>query len=407
MDRRAVLEAGLALGTVGLAGCAGPEPGVRTTESGPSKTEVDPSRTTGTTDSPAYRVEPVSTGFTRPWGLAFVPEQSALLVTERPGRLRLLDAENGTSTVLSGTPSVYSSGQGGLLDVTTGRAESEPWVYLTYAATNRAGASATHLGRGRLDLDAGRLREFERLHVAEPFAESNAHYGSRVVIGPDDMLYVSVGDRQFKNFGPDHVAQDPTTELGTTLRLAPDGRVPDDNPFVGESGKLDTIYSYGHRNVQAMAVHPGTGAIWQAEHGERDGDEINVIEAGGNYGWPVASYACHYGSDQPVGDPPDERPEFVEPVYHWECGSGGFPPSGMAFYDGDAFPEWQGDLFVGTLAGQYLGRFTVDGRTVTENPPLLADRGWRIRDVAVAPTTGELYVAVDRSTPQIVRLVPA
>lgn len=404
-NRRDVLKTGLAIGTAALAGCTRFGPG-----EGPSDRSPAGNDGTGTgsdPDQPTYEVDTVATGFTHPWGLAFVADDSSLLVTERPGRLTLLDLDDGTSRRVAGTPDVFASGQGGLLDVTVQSTSDEPWVYLTYAAANRSGASATHLARGRLARDESRLETFEVLHVAEPFVNSTAHFGSRVVIGPDDRVYMSVGDRRFEDFGPDHVAQDPTNELGATLRLNLDGGVPDDNPFVEDPNALDSIFSYGHRNPQGMAVHPETGAIWQAEHGERDGDEINVVEAGGNYGWPVASYACHYGTDTPVGDRPDERPEMVEPVHYWPCGSGGFPPSGMAFYDGDAFPAWQGDLFVGTLAGRYLGRFAVDGSTVTQTTPILDDRDWRIRAVEVAPGSGEIFVAVDAADAPVVRLSAA
>ena len=373
----------------------------------------------GCTDAPAnggeqngsdpaeFAVETVTEGLGNPWGFAFVPDDHRLLVTERDaGRLRLVDRESGEKTSVDGTPPVYSAGQGGLLDVAIHpEFPDEPWVYLTYSARNGASESSTHLGRGRLDRETAQLSAFEVLHAAEPFVESDAHYGSRIVFGEDGAVYLTVGDRQFKDFGPDHVAQDPTNELGTTLRLAPDGSVPEDNPFVDDPAVRDTIFSYGHRNPQGMTVHPETGEIWENEHGERDGDEINVLEGGGNYGWPVATYACEYGTDEPVGDPPDERDDLVEPVYHWECGSGGFPPSGAAFYDGDAIPEWRGDLFAGNLAGQYLGRFAVDGRNVEELDPLLAGRGWRVRAIETAPDTGHLHVAIDGDPAPIVRLV--
>ncbi len=357
-------------------------------------------------DPDGFEIETVAEGLTNPWGLAFVPDSPRLLVTERPGRLVVVDREAGEYEPVEGTPAVDPAGQGGLLDVTVWPDGSETWVYLTYSAANEDGDTATHLGRGRLDPDAPRLDGFERLHVAEPFVDSSGHYGSRVVVGPDDAVYVTTGDRQFKNFGPEHVSQDTSNELGATLRLAPDGSVPADNPFVDDPDVRDAIFSYGHRNAQGMTIHPETGAIWQSEHGEEDGDELNIVEAGGNYGWPVATYGCRYGTDDPVGDRPDEREDTVEPVHHWPCGSGGFPPAGMTFYDGESIEAWHGDLFVGNLAGQYLGRFEVDGTEVTEREPLLADRGWRIRDVEAAPDTGRLHVAVDSGDAPIVRLVP-
>ena len=400
--RRRFLQAGLTACVGVVAGCAGRD-----------GSDDQPSTDTGmgeNIDAPAadYTVETVVDGLENPWGIAFLPDESGLLVTERAGRLQLVDCEGGTREAIRGTPAVYDSGQGGLLDVALHPSfPDEPWVYLTYSATDGSGRSATHLGRGRLDRESGRLDTFERLHVAEPFVESDGHYGSRAVFGPDGRLYVTTGDRQFKDFGPDHVAQDTTNELGATLRLAPDGSIPADNPFVDDDSGRDAIFTYGHRNAQGLTVHPETGMLWAAEHGERDGDELNILERGENYGWPVATYACEYGTSTPVGDRPDEREDTVAPVYYWECGSGGFPPSGMTFYDGDAFPAWQGDLFVGTLAGQYLGRFTVDGRTVREVEPVLAGRDWRIRAVTIAPETGHLYVAVDDGDAPLVRLVPA
>lgn len=391
MHRRTFLTTGATVAALSSAGCGG--------------LFDDPGEESAADEPDGIGVETVAEGLAHPWGLAFLPGESGMLVTEREGELTLLDRDDGATGTVEGTPEVDATGQGGLLDVALHPDfGEEPWVYLTYAAGNDAGESTTHLGRGLLDADVGRLEGFEELYVAEPFVDSNGHFGSRVVFD-DDALYVTVGDRQSKEFGPDHLSQDTTNDLGATLRLAPDGSVPEDNPSIDEEAS-DAIYSYGHRNVQAMAFHPETDELWQAEHGEEDGDEINVVEAGGNHGWPVAHYGCEYGTDEPVGDLPHEREDVVTPVHYWECGSGGFPPSGAAFYDGDAFPDWRGDLFVGNLAGQYLGRFVVDGREVEEADPLLSDRGWRIRDVAVAPDTGHLYVAVDDADAPIVRLVP-
>jgi quinoprotein glucose dehydrogenase len=223
----------------------------------------------------------------------------------------------------------------------------------------------------------------------------------------DERLYVTVGDRQFKDFGPDHVAQDLTNDLGTVLRFEPDGAIPDDNPFVDDPDARDPVFSYGHRNSQGLTRHPETGAIWEAEFGEQDGDEINVLERGGNYGWPVADEGCTYGSGEPIGVSHSDREDVIAPVFGWPCGSGGFPPSGMTFYTGDAFPEWQGDLLLGGLASRYLARFTVDRRDVQEAAPLLDGRGWRIRDVLEAPDSDELFVLVDGESAPLVRLTPA
>jgi len=357
--------------------------------------------------SEQFQTETVTTAVDYPWGIEFLPD-GTLVATERDaGTVVLVDRDDGTATTVDGTPTVYSGGQGGMLDVALHPDfPQESWVYLTYAVENGGGETATALGRGSLDRETASFETFEQLHVAEPYVDSSGHFGSRVVFGDDGMLYMTTGDRQFKNFGPDHASQDTSNELGATLRLTPDGSIPDDNPFVNDSGVVDSIYSYGHRNPQGMTVHPETGELWQSEHGERDGDELNVVEAGENYGWPVASYACNYGTDDPVGDDPHERDDLAPPVYYWLCGTGGFPPAGAAFYDGDAFPGWRGDLFVGNLAGSHLGRFVVEEGHVAEADPLLDDRGWRIRDVAVAPDSGALYAAVDDAGGPIVRLVP-
>ena len=394
-DRRQFLQAGLAAGTLTVAGCAAPDRQDGATASG---TDAD-----STDDTPAYEVEEVVTDLTRPWGIAVAPDDT-VLVTERPGGL--VRVAEGEPRRIDGAPAVFAGGQGGLLDVTFHPDYPAPaWVYLTYAAANDAGETTTHLGRGRLAPDATDLTDFEVLHAAEPFVNSNAHFGSRVVFGRDRRVYVTVGDRQFKDFGPEHVAQDRTTDLGAVLRLEPDGSIPTDNPFVGDSDARDALFSYGHRNPQGLTVHPETGALWEHEHGEQDGDEINILESGENFGWPVATEACTYGGGDPIGVAHSDRADVVAPVHYWPCGSGGFPPSGLTIYDGSA-SAWQGDLFAGNLAGGYLGRFAVDGREVTEVEQLLADREWRIRAVTVGPEGG-LLVAVDADPGPVVRVTPA
>jgi quinoprotein glucose dehydrogenase len=387
-------------GTAALAGCAasGDPAGGETAAGGAVEAATDDG-------DDGYTVETVATGFASPWAVEPLPDQSSLLVTERPGDLWLVDRGTGERAAVDGAPDVFAGGQGGLLDVTLGPAyPDEPWVYLTYSVGRSDGVSSTRVGRGRLDRSGPRLSGFETLYTAEPFVRSSGHFGSRVAFDPDGLLYVTVGDRQFKNFGPDHVAQDRSNDLGATLRLRPDGSVPDDNPFVDDPDARDALFSYGHRNQQGLAVHPDTGAVWATEYGERDGDEINVLRAGANYGWPVADEGCTYGSGEPIGVSHADRDDVVAPVYSWPCGSGGFPPGGATFYDGRHAP-WRGDLFVGGLASQSLARFRVDGEDVVETDRLLADRGWRVRDVAAAPD-GALYVAVDAGDAPVVRVVP-
>ena len=381
MHRRSYLSAVGAAGVAAFAGCLS-EP---TSRSG-------------------VAVETVVEGLTHPWGLAVGGPTNGLLVTERdPGRLQRVDTEAATTTQIDGVPAVDAAGQGGLLDVAWG--PNDTWVYLTYAVANDAGETTTRLGRGRLAGD-DQLTDFEVLYTAEPYVDSNGHYGSRVAFGPEDSLYMTVGDRQFKNFGPDHVAQDLSNDLGTTLRLEPDGSIPADNPFVDDEDAREAIYSYGHRNAQGLDIHPETGAIWESEFGESDGDEINLIERGGNYGWPVADEGCTYGTGQPIGVGHADREDVIAPAFGWPCGEDGPAPSGMAFYDGDAFPEWQGDLFVGGLVTQRVVHLVVDGNDVREAEPLLADRQQRIRDVVVG-RDGALYVAIDAGDAPILRLLPA
>ncbi|MFU1783210.1 PQQ-dependent sugar dehydrogenase [Haloarcula japonica] len=402
MDRRTFLAvSGLTVAGT-LTGCSAP--------SDDRQTDGAPATDSGQTDdaATAVTVETVTDGLESPWSITPLPDTSQLLVTERVGRVMLVDPADGTVTPVSNAPSVYASGQGGMLDTAFHPDFPDPaWVYLTYSKANDSGESATHLGRGRLNVTDAQFETFEQLHVAEPFVDSDGHFGSRVVFGPDELVYMTVGDRQFKDFGPDHVAQDLTNELGTTLRLTPSGGIPDSNPFTDDPNAADAIFSYGHRNAQGMTVHPDTGAIWQTEFGEQDGDEINIVERGANYGWPVADEGCTYGGGDPIGVSHAERDDVVAPVYSWDCGSGGFPPSGATFYTGDAFTEWNGDLLVGGLASQYLARFTVDGRTVQEATPLLADRGWRIRDVVVEPETGNVLAVIDSPDAPIIRLRPA
>ena len=351
-------------------------------------------------------VDTITDDIDSPWALAFLPESSKLLVSEVGGSLIMVDVDSGDIDEVSGVPSVDSRGQGGLLDVTTSPDfTDEGWVYITYSASNRSGLTSTHLGRGQLDIENSELTGFEELYAAEPFRDSTSHYGSRVVIDNKGYLFMSIGDRADKNFA-NHPSQDRSNVLGATIRLEADGSIPGDNPFTNDPSVADEIYSYGHRNVQGMAIHPGTGELWQSEHGEEDGDEINVIEAGGNYGWPIAHTGCEYGTDTPVGDRPQDRADTIDPVFYWECGSGGFPPAGMSFYNGAALTEWQNGLFVGGLASEYLAHFRVEDGELEEQDPLLADRGWRIRDVAIGPDDGAIYVGVEGSSDGIVRIAP-
>jgi len=339
------------------------------------------------------------------WAIDFLPGTSRLLASENAGSMFLIDTETLEVVEITGVPEVDSRGQGGLLDVRVSPDfDQDQLVYLTYSAANDDGNTTTFLARAVLDLEGQRLTDLEELYFAEPFLDSTAHYGSRVII-QGDYLYMTIGDRGDKNFD-DHVSQDTSNVLGTTIRLYRDGSIPEDNPFVDDPDVLDEIYTYGHRNSQGMTIHPETGEIWQSEHGERDGDEINIIHGGNNYGWPIATYGCGYVTRQPIGDLPEDRDDTINPVHYWECGSGGFPPAGMTFYDAEGFVSWKGDLFVGGLASQYLAHFRLTDNGLEELDPLLADEGWRVRDVTVGQHDGAIYAAVEGRTVSIVRIVP-
>ena len=355
-----------------------------------------------------YTVDIVAEGLANPWSILFVPDSRMVLVSERPGRIQLIDRDSGEMHSLSGVPEVHAQGQGGLLDLALHPDfPDEPWLYMSYAGANAQGLSTTHVARARLDLDEHALADIEVLHMVEPFLNSNGHFGSRLAFDDDGHLFVTVGDRNSKDFGPQHYSQDRSNGLGSILRLNADGSIPADNPFIDDPDAHDAIWSYGHRNPQGLAFHPQTGDLWSNEHGENNGDEINVIEAGGNFGWPIATWGVDYRTGERFAPTPPEVEGTINPVYWWEPDHPeGFPPSGLAFYFGDAFPDWEGDMFMGNLAHRYLGRFSVEGHAVTQSGRLLEDRGWRIRDVAISPDDGFIYVVVDDSDAPLARLRP-
>ncbi len=336
------------------------------------------------------RVETVAAGLSHPWGMAFLPD-GRLLVTERPGRLRVVDRDGNVSPPLGGVPEVFGEKQGGLLDVALDpEFESNRLVYLSYAEAGKDGAS-TAVGRGRLG--EGEIENFQRIFQQQPQVSGGAHFGSRLVFAPGGYLFITTGER-FK-FDP---AQDLRSHLGKILRIRHDGTVPDDNPFVGQKGALPEIWSYGHRNVQGAALHPETDELWIHEMGPRGGDELNVVEAGKNYGWPVVSWGQHYdGKDIP--DPPT-RPEFAGSVHQW---TPSISPSGMTFYTSDAVPGWDGSILIGGLTSRGIVRVRVEDRKVTDEERI--SLGARIRDVETAPD-GSVYVLTDESDGRLLRLSP-
>ena len=352
-----------------------------------------------------YQVETLAEGLDQPWGMAFLPDHGDMIITLRGGGVVLWDEENGV-TELDGAPDVVSDGQGGLLDVAIGPDFDETgYVYMTWV-DSVDGGTTTHVGRAQLDRDAGALSDLEVLHQVSPGIESGAHFGSRIVFH-DGFLYAGFGDRGSKDFSEDHISQDLSSENGAVIRLTLDGEIPEDNPFVDDDGAAGAIWSYGHRNIQAMTVHPDTGAIWLAEHGESGGDEVNIVERGGNFGWPLASFGVTYSGGEVFAQPHQEGDGFIAPIHHWPPGREAHnPPSGMTFYTGDAFADWQGHVLIGNLFHQYLGLWAEEGDGLTEASRLLDGEGHRIRDVVIGPDDGYIYVLADGEDVPLMRLTP-
>lgn len=340
------------------------------------------------TEGGAVAVDTLAKGLVHPWGMDILPD-GRLLVTERPGRLRVVGRDGTLSAPLGGTPEVFSEGQGGLLDVAIDPDfRSNRTVYLSFAEPGEGGAS-TALGRGRLE--DGRIEGFEVIFRQQPKVSGGAHFGGRIVFAPDGNLFLTMGER-FK-FDP---AQDLSNHLGTVAHIRPDGSVPEGNPFANRAGAKPEIWSYGHRNVEAAAIDPATGDLWVVEMGPRGGDELNRAEAGRNYGWPVVSWGQHYdGRDIP--DPPT-RPEFADAVRHW---TPVISPSGMAFYRGDMFPAWKGSALVGGLTAKAIVRLAIADGAVTGEERIPLDA--RIRDVAEAPD-GAVYALTDADDGRVLRL---
>lgn len=338
-------------------------------------------------------VTTVAEGLVHPWGLTFLPD-GRMLVTEQPGRLRIVARDGSLSEPVEGVPEVHATGQGGLLDVAIAPDfASNRFVYLSYSESGEGGAG-TAVARGRLNEAGTALEGVEVIFRQRPKVNGPNHWGSRLVFSPDGTLFVTLGDR-FK-FQP---AQDISSHIGKIVRVNPNGSVPKDNPFVDRENAEPAIWSYGHRNVQGAAIHPETGVLWTHEFGPMGGDELNVPEAGRNYGWPLVSWGQHYdGTDIP--DPPTQ-PRLAGPVYYWNPV---ISPSGMIFYTGDAFPQWRGDIFIGGLSSQALVHLTLDAQQVTGEERIAMDA--RIRDVEQGPD-GLIYLLTDSSGGRILKVEPA
>ena len=340
------------------------------------------------------RVETVAKGLEHPWALAFLPD-GRILVTERPGRLRTVERDGRLSKPLAGVPKVHAQGQGGLLDVAIDpKFAQNRLVYLSYAEPGENGTAGTAVARGRLG-EAG-LENVQVIYRQEPKVDGGGHYGSRIVFRPDGTLFITQGDRMNHR----QRAQNLSEGIGKIVRINPDGSVPKDNPFVGRSSARPEIWSYGHRNIQAAALHPETGQLWTVEHGARGGDELNHPEAGKNYGWPIITYGIDY-SGAKIGEGA-VKPGLEQPVYYWDPV---IAPSGMAFYTGDAFPRWKGSVLIGSMAPGRLVRLTMKGGKVASEERYLGDLGQRIRDVQQGPD-GLVYVVTDEDNGRLLRLRP-
>jgi glucose/arabinose dehydrogenase len=340
------------------------------------------------------RVNTLTEGLSHPWSLAFLPD-GRMLVTERAGRLRIIgkDFKLDPKTV-GGIPAVAASGQGGLLDVALHPKFAEnQLVYLSYSAGDRNGIG-TEVARGTLR--GNQLENVQVIFRMQPKLRTGYHFGSRLVFDREGYLYITLGDR-----GEMERAQNPGDHNGSVIRLHDDGRVPKDNPFVGKAGWLPEKFTLGNRNMQGAALHPQSGLLWTHEHGPQGGDEINVMRAGVNYGWPVITYGVNYGIGTKIGEG-TARDGMAQPLHRWVPS---IAPSGMAFYGGDKFPKWKGDLFVGALKDQMLVRLKLDGEKVVLEERMLKNTLGRIRDVRAGPD-GFIYVLTDEPNGVLARLEP-
>lgn len=350
------------------------------------------------TEHGPVRVRTVAHGLEHPWALAFLPH-GRLLVSERPGRLRIVTADGRLSTPVAGVPEVHAEGQGGLLDVVLDpRFADTRLIYLSFAEPGEGGAG-TAVARAVLIEEAGggsRLENVAIIFRQRPRVRGSLHFGSRLVFARDGTLFVTLGERYQRER-----AQDPGEHLGKLIRINADGTVPADNPFAAAPGTLPEIYSLGHRNVQGAALHPVTGRLWIVDHGARGGDEINAPEPGRNYGWPIITYGVDYSGAR-IGEG-TARQGLEQPLWYWDPS---IAPSGLAFYTGLRFPAWRGNLFTGALRSRLLVRIKLDGGRVVHEERLLAALQERIRDVRAGPD-GLLYLATDSPSGRILRLEPA
>ncbi len=339
-----------------------------------------------------FDIKLMANGLQFPWGMAFMPD-GRLLVTERVGRLRIITPDGRVSDPVAGVPAVFTHQQGGLLDVALDPDfDNNRLIYLSYAEPEGSKASTAV---ARAELINNRLEKLQVIFRQLPKTDGGVHFGSRLVFAPDGNLFITLGDRGNYSDESQHV----NNYFGKILRIRPDGTVPADNPFATNSQAKPEIWSFGHRSVQGATIHPKTGELWIHEHGPKGGDEINIPQAGKNYGWPKASYGSHYNG-MPIKDEHAEQ-GFEEPIYYW---TPSIAPSGMVFYTGNLFPGWRGSLFVGALAGQHIARLPTENKKILGEEQLLRHTT-RFRDIEQGPD-GALYLLTDEENGKLLKLVP-
>jgi aldose sugar dehydrogenase len=338
-----------------------------------------------------FKAKVITDKLRHPWGMAFLPDGN-ILVTEKDGQLRLVENGQVNPVPIKGLPKIREMGQGGLLDVALHpRFEQNRWVYLSFAGKGDEGYG-TEVIRGRLDgLVLGGIKTIFR---ALPKVDGGMHFGSRLLFAPDGTLFITLGDR-----GEMDLAQNLSLHPGSLIRVNEDGTIPDDNPFLKTKNARPESYTLGNRNMQGIALQPGTGLIWTHEHGPQGGDEINIMTAGTNYGWPVITYGVNYGIGTKIGEGTHKK-GMAQPVHVWVPS---IAPSGMAFYTGDMFPEWKDNLFVGSLKFGELVRLEIKDNKVVKEERLINGKLGRIRDVRQGPEA-TLYLLTDEQTGKLLRL---
>jgi aldose sugar dehydrogenase len=340
-------------------------------------------------------METLAKDLENPWGLAFLPD-GRMLVTERPGRLRVIAANGTVSPPVTGVPAVAAGGQGGLLDVAVDPDfASNRMVYVTFAEA-REGGSTTSVARMRLNEGATAVSDVSVIFRQTPVHNRSLHFGSRIVFDRAGAMFVALGDR----YQLSDQAQNRANSVGKIIRINRDGSIPADNPGLRREGWLTSVWSIGHRNIQGAALHPVTGKLWTAEHGARGGDEINIPEGGKNYGWPVITFGRDYSGAR-IGEG-TAKAGMEQPIFYWDPS---IAPSGMAFYTGDRFPGWKGSLLIGALAGGVVARMTLDGEKVVGEERLFSGSGNRFRDVRQGPD-GFVYLLTDHRDGRLLRLRP-